>query len=131
MITPEHFAAQQTQFLKGTNWRVGYQPDRDPFPAIVGSQMWAIELTAVEWHDFCQGLDQILLNLATIRPHLMAEEHISLEHKTDRIILVATGQPDQFSLYLQIISGRSAEGIWSAEAVPELIEATHKLSLRI
>jgi hypothetical protein len=34
---------------KGSGWRLGWDPGRSPFVALVGGETWALELTLEEW----------------------------------------------------------------------------------
>lgn len=125
--TPEHLAAAQVKLLKGSGWRVGLQPQRYPYSALVGGDDWAFELTMAEWQDFWTGLITLQADLARIRSQLMSEESVVLEHQTAKITLTAIGKGQIFSLYLQLHSGRSSEGSWTESAVPGLITAVTKL----
>jgi hypothetical protein len=58
-----------------------------------------------------------------MQSELMDEERITCEVESDAIWLEAEGFPQAYSLRLILRTGRRAEGYWSAEAVPEFLQA--------
>ncbi len=100
--------------LKGEGWRIGYRPQQQPYPALVGSDQWALELTETEWQDFCLGLQELEHSSQAAQDHLVEEEALTLEYHSDHLTLIATGVPPQFSLFLQLHTGRGGEGFWAA-----------------
>lgn len=127
-LSPEQIAAQQAQLLRGEGWRVGRRPQTPPYTALIGADSWALELTEPEWQDLCDGLDRIQADLKAAQAHLMDEEAITLEHQTERLTLIATGSPQRHQIYVQLHTGRRAEGQWLAEVIPQVRAAVARLS---
>ncbi len=113
----------------GTGWRLGWRPAVFDYPGLVGSDDWAVELTAAELADFCRLAQQLSQTMADLTNELMAEEKIDCEVESDLLWLQAAGYAHSYSLRLLLNSGRQAEGNWAAAAVPELIAATVTLGL--
>ncbi|MEN9225723.1 MAG: DUF1818 family protein [Thermostichus sp. HHBFW_bins_43] len=109
--------------LKGSGWRLGWDPAGQPFVALVGGETWALELTQEEWQTFVKGLQRLQQDMEAMGSQLMAEEGITLEQAFPSLTLVATGSAAAWSLYLQLHQGRRGEGFWPADAVPELCQA--------
>jgi hypothetical protein len=113
----------------GTGWRLGWNPVAEPFKGLVGTEDWSLELTEAELHDFCRLIQQLADTIAAIQTELMDAETIACEVETNLLWLEAEGYPTAYSLHLILHTGRRAEGHWSADAVPELIEATRSLQV--
>lgn len=110
----------QSRLLKGSGWRLGWDPTRQHFVALVGGETWALELTQSEWQDFVAGLQRLVQDLEAIGSQLMAEEGITLEQASPSLTLIASGTATAWSLYLQLHQGRRGEGFWPAGAALEL-----------
>lgn len=116
------------QHLKhGQGWRIGWNPDADPYRGLIGTDTWAFELTEAEWEDFCRLALQLAENMAQMAAELMAEEQITCEVECDRLWLEADGYPDAYRLRVILLQGRGAEGEWEAEAVSALLQAIQTL----
>lgn len=113
---------------QGEGWRVGWMPKRSPYCALIGGDTWAFELTADEWREFCDGLHHLMAATQAANAELMEDETLTLERVTERVSLTMTGLVDRCELYVQLQSGRQAEGLWRAAAVPGLVEAVLRLS---
>ncbi|WP_017326117.1 DUF1818 family protein [Synechococcus sp. PCC 7336] len=116
-----------TTFLSGAGWRVGWQPQRGEFCALVGADTWALELTQSEWQALGRALRAIQMAIAAARETLMEAESVTIEQQTQELTLIATGIPPQLDLYLQLHRRRGAEGFWRSEAVPSLVAAVEQL----
>lgn len=112
---------------EGTGWRIGWNPSADLYQGLVGSEDWAIELTAAELQDFCRLLTQLAQTMAQMTQELMAEEKIACEAESDLLWLEVEGYPHAYSLRLILNQGRRCEGNWSTNAVPELVQAVASL----
>jgi hypothetical protein len=112
----------------GAGWRIGWNRDSE-YPGLVGSDDWAIELTSAELADFCRLLGQLVDNMRSIEAELMDEESIAGEAESDLVWMQVEGIPSKYSLRLILNTGRSCEGNWSADAVPELIVAAQSLQV--
>ena len=118
-----------TQVLKkAPGWRLGWNPNATAYKGLVGSDEWAIELTATEFQDFCRLLLELATTMDNMAQELVEEEKITCEAESDQVWLEVAGYPHAFSLRLILQSGRGAEGNWSANAVPELITAVQNLT---
>ncbi|AFY40290.1 protein of unknown function DUF1818 [[Leptolyngbya] sp. PCC 7376] len=107
---------------KGAGWRLGWNPDPTcPFQGLVGTDDWAVELTAAEFSDFCRLLTQLAETVDAIAPELMEEEKIAIEAESDLIWLEIEGFANSYSLRMLILQNRNAEGNWSASNVPALV----------
>ncbi len=124
-VSPES-QAQSSVLKQGSGWRVGYRPAHT-FTALVGSDRWAIELTNSEWQAFAQGLLSLEQGMTEAETHLMPGESITLEHTTNELTLTATGDPSSYQLFLQLHTGRRAEGGWDPESVRPLMQVVKTL----
>lgn len=124
MSNPETAHPQAHRIVKsGDRWRLGWDPQGDPYQGLVAGDNWAIELTAAELDDFCRLLGQLAQTMSQMREHLMEQERICCEAESDLLWLEVEGFPDAYSLRLILNTGRRGEGSWSAEAVRELVPA--------
>ena len=117
------------QLKQGTGWRLGWNPEADPFAGLVGTEDWAIELTAAELEDFCRLVAQLADAMQQLSLELMDEERASCEVESDLLWLEAEGFPQAFSLRLIVLTGRRAEAAWPETAVAGLIQATQMLKV--
>jgi Domain of unknown function (DUF1818) len=116
----------QKVLKSGVGWRVGWNPDRH-YPGLIGSDEWAVELTAAELTDFCRLLGQLVVNIRSIQSELMDEESIACEVESELMWMQMAGVGGKYSLRLILNTGRSCEGNWIAEVVPALIAAVDSL----
>lgn len=117
------------QLKSGEGWRLGWDPEQPIFQGLVGTETWAIELTAVEFEDFCRLTLQLAETMRQMQAELMEEERISCEAESDLIWMEAEGFPAAYRLRLILLSGRRAEAEWSEAAVMGLVQATQTLSV--
>ncbi len=118
-----------TQDLRtGQGWRVGWRRESVPFPALVGAEDWAVELTAAEFLTFAQFLEQLSQQLQAISSELMPEEAIALTARNDDLQLDLEGYPHAYSLHLILLEGRRAEGTWPAPVAAEFLLACAELA---
>ncbi|MCJ2542278.1 DUF1818 family protein [Thermostichus vulcanus] len=113
----------RSPLLKGSGWRLGWDPSGQDFVALVGGEVWALELTRTEWQDFVTGLQRLVQDMEAMGSQLMAEEGITLEQAFPSLTLIASGTATAWSLYLQLHQGRRGEGFWPASAAIELSRA--------
>ncbi|MBW4419990.1 MAG: DUF1818 family protein [Myxacorys californica WJT36-NPBG1] len=113
----------------GSGWRVGWNPTASEFKGLVGAEDWAVELTEAEFNDFCRLAEQLSQTLQQIANELMDEEKIACELESSLVWLEVEGYPTSYTLRLIVLSGRRAEGFWSATAAPELLQAIQTLSV--
>lgn len=113
---------------RGSGWRIGCDPNATEFSGLVGSDDWALELTTIEFTDFCRLAEQLASTMQAMQAELMDSEAIACEVESASIWLEAKGYPQSYSLHLMVLSGRRGEGSWAAAAVPELLQAMRSLS---
>ena len=116
----------QKVLKSGIGWRIGWNPDTE-YPGLVGAEDWAFELTALELADFCRLLGQLVANIRSIQAELMDEEKIACEAESESMWLQIEGIANKYSLRLILSTGRSCEGNWAADAVPDLVIAVDSL----
>lgn len=112
---------------RGEGWRIGWDPNAKQFKGLVGSDTWSLELTEAELNDFCRLLAQLVETVTQISEELMDEETIACEVESDLLWLEVKGYPHAYTLQLILLTGRRAEGYWSATVVPHLVAAARSL----
>ena len=112
----------------GSGWRIGWSPQADKYQGLVGSDDWAIELTAAEFDDFCRLLNQLVTTMTQMKTELMDEERITCEAESDLLWLEVEGYPHAYSLRLILNQGRCCEGNWNKGIAGELAEAAQRLN---
>ncbi len=115
------------QLKIGSGWRLGWDPEQEIFQGLVGTEDWAIELTASEFEDFCRLTIQLGKTMQRMQAELMDEERISCEAESDLLWMEVEGFPTAYRLRLILLSGRRAEAEWSETAMPELLQAVQTL----
>jgi Domain of unknown function (DUF1818) len=116
----------QKVLKSGAGWRIGWKPS-SKYQGLVGGDDWAFELTADELSDFCRLLGQLVANMRSIQAELMDEERIACEAESELLWMQLAGISSKCSLRLILNTGRSCEGNWVADAVPELVAAVDSL----
>jgi Domain of unknown function (DUF1818) len=116
----------QKVLKSGAGWRIGWNPEIE-YQGLVGGDDWAFELTAAELADFCRLLGQLVVNIRSIQAELMDEESIACEVASELVWMQVEGLPQKHSLRLILSTGRSCEGNWTADAIPELVAAVDSL----
>lgn len=109
--------------LGGEGWRLRVEPERQPFPVLIGGRHWAAELTSEEALLFQFGIRRLQEQLEWMTPVLMPEESLELEHANEGLWLQLSGRPSCWSLRFVLEhqqskgpARRGLEGGWSAEA---------------
>ncbi|WP_448570467.1 DUF1818 family protein, partial [Trichothermofontia sp.] len=120
---PSPMMAQKV-LKQGEGWRLGWDPTATEFVGLVGTEDWAIELTAAEFQDFCRLLQQLAETMAAMAIELMPDERITCEAESEQLWLAVEGYPHAYGLSLILHCGRRAEGNWPPTAVPSLLAAT-------
>ncbi|MEM6451709.1 MAG: DUF1818 family protein [Cyanobacteria bacterium P01_D01_bin.105] len=108
---------------EGDGWRLGWNPGAEEFCGLVAGDRWSIELTTVEFIDFCRIARQLNQTMHEMSAHLMAEEHLSCEHETEHIWMETEGFPNDYSLHFILQTGRKGEGEWLPSQVQPLMAA--------
>ncbi len=115
------------RLLCGEGWRIGFRSDVDIYKGLIGADSWAIELTEVEFKDFCKLASQLAETMQYMATELSDGEKICCTLETEEICLEVNGYPHAFNLHFQLLTGRRSEGFWDEFAVPFLIEAIANL----
>ncbi|PSF35710.1 DUF1818 domain-containing protein [Aphanothece hegewaldii CCALA 016] len=118
---------QQRLLKQGEQWRIGWNPNTDVYKGLVGTKDWAIELTEVEFLDFCRLFSQLAQTMEYMSQELMDQEKIACEAESQLIWLEVEGFPYAYSLRLLLNEGRRCEGYWSEEATKELLQAVQTI----
>ena len=113
----------------GKGWRLGWDPKASEYQVLVGADSWAIELTEVEWQEFCRLLGQLMESMSQMADMLMDEEKISCEAESDLLWIEVEGYPDSYNLHFILSQGRRCEGKWPAAVVPDLIREIQAIAL--
>ena len=114
---------------EGRSWRLGFNPNADFYPGLVGGEKWAIELTLAEWQDFRRLIAQLSETMQLMATELMDEEKITCEAESDLIWLEVSGYSQSYALRFILNHGRCCEGSWPSEVVSELIQSLHTFSV--
>jgi hypothetical protein len=113
-------------FFTGQDWRIGWNPDLQK--GLVGSDVWAAELTAMELVDFCRLALELAKTMRAMAEELSDQESVECELSTERVYLRVVGLPIAFNLYMRLGNDRPVEGLWFPEAVPELLLAIKNIA---
>jgi hypothetical protein len=113
----------------GMGWRLGWDPQRDGYQGLVAGEDWAIELTSLEFADFCSLLQQLAGAMASMAAELMPEETITCEAETKLIWMEASGFPDSYGVRFILNTGRGFEGGWAGAIVPDVLRASSSLQV--
>lgn len=113
----------------GSGWRLGWNPQAELYKGLVGSDDWAIELTEVEFNDFCRLLQQLTQTMEEMSSVVMESEKIACEAESDRLWLEVEGTPQSYALRLILHQGRCFEGNWDCGIAVELAQAIQRLEI--
>jgi Domain of unknown function (DUF1818) len=113
----------------GAGWRIGWQPNAVDYPALLGNDEWAIELSAAEFDSFLRMCTQLAETMHQMQSELMDEEAIALELEDSLLWLEAEGYPHAYALHLIVLTGRRTEAHWPATATAELLHTLQTLQV--
>lgn len=113
----------------GSRWRLGWNPQAELYKGLVGSDEWAIELTEMEFNDFCRLLQQLTQTMEEMSSVLMESEKIACEAQSDLLWLEVEGTPLSYELRLILHQGRCFEGNWASGVAFELAQAIQTLKI--
>lgn len=108
---------------EGPGWRLGWDPHGGRHCGLVGGEDWAIELTALEFQDFCRLARQLEATMVAMAAELMDEERLACEAESERLWLEVEGFPTGYALRLILFGGRRCEGGWSIPATAAMLTA--------
>jgi Domain of unknown function (DUF1818) len=117
------------QLRSGAGWRVGWDPEAPSFQALVGADDWAVELTQAEFDTFCRFALQLSEAIEQMRSELMEEEAIACEASSDQLWMEVRGYSDAYQLSFIVLTGRRAEGCWTAEATKEVLRVVQMVKV--
>lgn len=110
-------------------WRLGWNPDATVFKGMVGGEAWAVEMTAVEFDDFCRLSMQLVDTLKAMAAELMDEERLTCEQETESVWVEVEGYPHEYGLRFLLLTGRNVEGGWPVRVAADLVAAMPTLKL--
>lgn len=128
-MSPETVPNSERRIKSGAGWRIGWDPQGEPYQGLVGGDDWAIELTEGEFHDFCRLLAQLATTMTQMASELMDSERITCEAESDVLWMEVEGYPHLYLLHVILSTGRRCEFSWPGEAVPGLVEAARVLKI--
>jgi hypothetical protein len=129
------------QISEGPGWRLQTELSRRSFPALIGTDAWAVELRSCELDALRRAVLILRQQWHDLRPSLMPEEQLDLEVD----LTLEPGSSDGFAGSLHVaLSGdaaswalrfvlspapgcRAVEGSWSSTASPLLAAALEGL----
>lgn len=130
---------------EGEGWRLAWDPQRDPFPVLIGGEGWASELTAPEALALHQALEALVAQHLSLVDTLMEEESLCLDYQGS--LGRANGSPElgDGSLWLTLEGDRwgwtlrflihpspgmrGVEGFWAREAAATFAQTYLELIL--
>ena len=113
---------------KGQGWRLGWNTEEIAYPGLIGGDDWAIELSKVEFADFCRLFEQLATTMEAMAEELMEEERIACEAESELLWLEVEGFPQSYSGRVILNQGRRCEGNWPAKVVSEFYEEMQKFN---
>lgn len=129
---------------EGQGWRIAFDPQRHPFPILIGGEGWASELTAAEAATLHRALALVQRQHGDLVDTLMEEESLCLEFTCSLPGEASAAQPG--SLWVALEGDRQAwtlrfvlqpqagqrgiEGCWARGAAAALAEAYSALDLQ-
>ncbi|MFQ6538364.1 MULTISPECIES: DUF1818 family protein [Aphanothece] len=121
---------------EGPGWRLVVDPQRQPFPVLIGGEAWAAEWTASEAITLRRGLLQLLDQLKQLADQLMPEESITLEAELPcppgDLWMELEGRPSAWQLRFVLTPGptrRALEGAWGLDASWAMVAALEQCPL--
>lgn len=134
---------------EGKGWRLRIDPQRRPYAALIGGDLWAVELRPWELATLQRAVAHLEAQYLQLQPTLMAEEELDLEldlelepeapaasdpaGRPDRagclhVALTAAAGGWALRFVLTPADGaRAVEGGWCADASPPLAAALARL----
>ncbi|WP_269625476.1 DUF1818 family protein [Prochlorococcus marinus] len=90
---------------EGPGWRIIRDTSRENFPALIGGEDWAIELSQSEWQNLVRVVIDLSDQYRVIKDQLMGDEDITLELERRPWLAILKG--DQYGWNLKLILGAS------------------------
>ncbi|BAC89340.1 DUF1818 family protein [Gloeobacter violaceus] len=109
-------------------WIVAFDPEREPYCALVGGADWSFELTRPETVQLLAALVSLLRQWQVSLAELMDGESAELGVGNLYVELNLSGTAAAFGLRLRMVEGRAAEGSWPAPIAAQVIEALEQLA---
>ncbi len=114
---------QKRVIQEGPGWRLGWDAYAPGYPALLGGEDWAMELTAEEFEDFRRLAEELVATLKAMADHLMAEEQLTCELESKHVWLEVEGYPQAYGLHFILQGGRRGEGGWPAPVADQVMAA--------
>ncbi|MEI8251088.1 MAG: DUF1818 family protein [Synechococcus sp. ELA057] len=133
------------EICEGPGWRLQTDPARPHFPALIGSDTWAVELSAPELGAIRRAILSLRQQWLELRSSLMPEEQVDLEvdlmleagpddRHPGNLHVALSGDGGQWALRFVLTPApgcRAVEGGWSAPASSLLAAALERLPLML
>lgn len=114
---------QKRLIQEGPGWRLGWDARAPSYPALLGGEDWAMELTAEEFGDFRRLAEELVATLKAMADHLMAEEQLICELESQHVWLEVEGYPQAYGLRFILQGERRGEGGWPAPVAAQVMAA--------
>ena len=111
---------------EGPGWRLARDPSRPVFPALIGGDHWAFELTEKEWQGLVALLSALTDQHQALQDQLLAEEAIELEMESGAWWGCLEGDRERWSVRLVLQGSEVARGLeahWPAPAAQAFVLA--------
>lgn len=112
---------------EGPGWRLAWDPSRRGYPALIGGDGWAFELTADEWTGLVALISTLVDQHGQLIDQLMAEESITLEMDRAPWWGCLEGTSERWALQVvldgDLLRGRGVEGHWPAPVAQAIAAA--------
>jgi len=108
---------------EGIGWRLGWDAAASDYQALLAGEGWALELTALEFKDFCRLAQELVETLEAMAQVLMDQEQLTCELESEYIWLEAEGFTDQYCLRFILQTGTRGEGQWPHPSSREVVAA--------
>ncbi|WP_216901533.1 DUF1818 family protein [Synechococcus sp. CCY 9618] len=130
------------EICDGQGWRLVVDPTRSPYPALIGGEAWASELSGAELIVLRRGVMRLVDQHRDLAEALMAEEALDLEFEQPigdgpgsgcgSLWLGLSGDRHHWSLRLVLTpapGSRAVEGAWDSAASRAIAAALEGLRL--
>jgi len=112
---------------EGPGWRLAWDPSRPVFPALIGGEGWAFELTREEFQGLVALVSALVDQHGQLIDQMMAEEAITLEMDRAPWWGCLEGGRERWALQVVLegesAGGRGVEGHWPAPAAQAITAA--------
>ena len=119
---------------EGLGWRLGFDPEREPFNVLIGGASWAVDLTAHEAMALATGVARLRRQHEQIADQLLDQADLELDWECDNLWVGLTLHRGCWSLRF-VLEGsagrRSVEGGWDDAASQALALALEAMTSQL